>query len=596
MSSVKASIALLCLTTFSNLVSAWPGPKSYVNIKTRSEQIADEYDYIIVGGGTSGLTVGDRLTEDGKSTVLVLEHGFYGGPITLDPTRMYNITSVPQPHLNDRRFNVGIGNIVGGSSAVNGMVFLRGTREEYDAWAELGGPNSTWTWEGILPYFKKGITLAPPDPAQAKEFNITYSMDYWGTTSKIFGSFGKGAMGGVMKVLYSAMKKMPGMTVPIDSGAGETGLYWYPLSQDPNTYARSYARSGHWDGLNRTNYELLVGAKVNGLLFDGDNATGVTFLSRNETNSTIHSVRARKEVILAAGAVHTPQILILSGIGPSAFLKEADIPIKIDLPGVGHNFQDHSYIPSVGFQWGIVPTANVSNPGSGSGAAPNLATMIGMPVISPDNFEAIAQRYADQDPTQYLPSSYDETLKEGFKAQHAVNTKFLRSKHVTFLEIMVRGPGGSVQNLHPMSRGTILPDPKNPTSEMIVDYNAGANPTDIDVMVENIRFMRRFMTTGDLAQYEAKETMPGANVTTDEDLAEWARQVIIPSVYHPIGTCAKVPREHGGVVDEDLLVYGTKKLSIIDSSIHPLLVGATTSMTVYAVAEKAADIIKARNS
>lgn len=151
--------------------------------------------------------------------------------------------------------------------------------------------------------------------------------------------------------LYAAMASIPGVNIPGDSGAGENGLYWYSTSHDPRTQLRSYARTGHWDNVPRDNYELVVGAKVNQILFDDDlNATGVQFVSLNSTTAEPVVVKARKEVIIAAGSVHTPQVLMLSGIGPKAALEDLDIPVKVDLPGVGSNFQDHSYIPSISFQ------------------------------------------------------------------------------------------------------------------------------------------------------------------------------------------------------------------------------------------------------
>ena len=149
------------------------------------------------------------------------------------------------------------------------------------------------------------------------------------------------------------MKKIPGVTIPKDSGAGENGLYWYPMSQDgTSAHLRSYARTGHWDGLNRPNYEMLLGAKVNRLIFEpteGASISGVQFVSRNSSDTAPVTVKARREVILAAGSVHTPQVLMLSGIGPSALLEQANIPVHIDLPGVGSNFQDHSYIPNIAY-------------------------------------------------------------------------------------------------------------------------------------------------------------------------------------------------------------------------------------------------------
>lgn len=141
------------------------------------------------------------------------------------------------------------------------------------------------------------------------------------------------------------------MTLPEDSGAGENGLYWYSLSQDPVTYLRSYARTGHWDNVQRDNYEMIISSKVNKIILDDDlNATGVQFVSLADPDGPAVTVSARREVVLAAGTIHSPQILQLSGVGPKSLLEEAGIETKVDLPGVGSNFQDHSYIPSISYR------------------------------------------------------------------------------------------------------------------------------------------------------------------------------------------------------------------------------------------------------
>lgn len=147
------------------------------------------------------------------------------------------------------------------------------------------------------------------------------------------------------------MASIPDMNVPEDGGAGESGLFWYPSSHDPETGLRSYARTGHWDNVPRDNYELIVGAKVNQIIFDEDmTATGVQFVSLNDTEAEPVVVNAKREVIVAAGTIHTPQVLMLSGIGPAEQLESAGIETKVDLPGVGSNFQDHSYIPFIFYQ------------------------------------------------------------------------------------------------------------------------------------------------------------------------------------------------------------------------------------------------------
>ena len=212
--------------------------------------------------------------------------------------------------------------------------------------------------------------------------------------------------------------------------------------------------------------------------------------------------------------------------------------------------------------------------------------MVGMPVLSPENYEALASKYENQDPRSHLPSTYTREQVDGYGAQQAVYSRLMRSPETTFNEMMMFQPGGSIQNLHPVSRGTVFINPSDPEGDVIVDYRGASNAIDLDIMVENIRFMRRYMASSELAQYGPRETSPGSNYTTTEQLVDWAREQIIPSVFHPVGTCAKMPRELGGCLDEQLRVYGTRRLSVIDASMMPTLVGATTSMTVYAVAEK----------
>jgi choline dehydrogenase-like flavoprotein len=212
--------------------------------------------------------------------------------------------------------------------------------------------------------------------------------------------------------------------------------------------------------------------------------------------------------------------------------------------------------------------------------------MTGMPVIAPDSYEALADSYEQQDPKSHLPVSYTPEQVEGYRQQQAVFSRLMRSPNTTFNEMMMMGPGGSIQNLHPASRGTVSLNPQNPEGTPIVDYRAGSNDIDLEVMASIIQFMRRYMQSEEFAQYQPFETTPGPRYNTTEQLIQWAKGQIIPSVYHPIGTCAKVPREWGGCVDEQLRVYGTSRLSVIDGSIMPTNVGATTQMTVYAIAEK----------
>jgi len=327
-------------------------------ILSRQAQIAEAYDYIIVGGGTAGLTVADRLTEDGKTTVLVLEYGQLSTAASIttvrgglsgmtDASLQFDITSVPQVKLKNRTSPVQVGKVVGGSSAINAMMTIRGTREDYDRWGQFFGEKSSWSWEGLLPYFKKALNFVPPSAAVAKSANITYNTEYWGNTSTVYAAWPSFQFP-ASTVLLDAFKGLGGVEFPGDSGAGKAGAYWYPTFMHPTSVTRSYARTGHYDGLNRANYQLLPGSKVTKVLFNGTTATGVTFVpvtgrTPPAANAPVTTVKARKEVIIAAGAIHSPQVLQLSGIGPKKLLDAAKITTLVDLP-VGTNFQDHTIL------------------------------------------------------------------------------------------------------------------------------------------------------------------------------------------------------------------------------------------------------------
>ncbi|GKT86249.1 glucose oxidase [Colletotrichum tofieldiae] len=541
-------------------------------ILERTEQVRDSYDYVIVGAGTAGLTVADRLISDE-----VIEAG--GGRWFNDPGIQYNITSTPQPGMNNRTQFVWIGCCVGGSSAINGMVMVRGTKVEYDGWAELGGRTRPGT--GTAVHF------TPPEEEIAQAFNITWDPNAWGMeeNTRVFASFPEYQNPWLIPT-YQAVKKMPRMHVPLDGAGGDNGLFWFPSSIDPKSYRRSYARTGHYDGINRSNFEVITRHKVRKILFDGTTATGVEFTPRDGDAQPI-TVKATKEVILAAGAVHTPQVLQLSGIGPKPLLDEAGIPVLLDIPGVGQNFQDHAYL-SVGYEWRNGTPSGPDVPANGdpsSVAAPNLGAWIGLPTMTSD-FEAIASRYEAQDPADFLPEGTHPTVVAGYAAFKALHAKLLRDKNTNVMWLPLSGgAGGIVMAMHVVSHGTINIDPSDPEGEPVVDYRALSNPVDMDIMVEIVEFMRKYMASPDFAEFQPLETSPGANVT-GEALREWIRSQYIPTNFHPIATAAKKPLEMGGVVNEDLLVHGAQRLRVVDGSIMPLLPGANTQQTVYMLAEK----------
>jgi choline dehydrogenase-like flavoprotein len=224
----------------------------------------------------------------------------------------------------------------------------------------------------------------------------------------------------------------------------------------------------------------------------------------------------------------------------------------------------------------------------GGQTSPNLGIHIGLPLIAPGNFEDLAAKYEKQDPAAYIPEGSDPTIIAGYSAFQKLHAKHMRKKNVNFLSHALGSgsPGGYAVNLHTLSHGCININPKDPEAEPLVDYRALTNPMDIDVMIALVRYIRSFIFSEALAEYNPREVSPGAHVQSDEDLAEWIRKTYIPTVYHPVGSAAKMPLELGGVVSEELVVYGTKNLRIVDASIMPTVPGAPTSQTVYMIAEK----------
>ncbi|OTB07319.1 putative GMC oxidoreductase [Hypoxylon sp. CI-4A] len=582
--------------------------------------VKPSYDYVIIGAGTAGLTVADRLTADGKYTVLVVENGgvvdsprinqVYSGVAAMGPTYSYQISSVPQVNLRNRSTAVVAGNLVGGSSAINAMMTVRGTSEDYDRWGSFFSNSSTWSWDGLLPYLKKALNFVPPDPVVAQSVNIRYDTSYWGNSSGVYAGWPFFQWPGLTTQI-EAFQDIPGVEFPPDSGAGKAGVYWFPTFMDPRKVQRSYARTGHYNEISRTKHDVVTKSHVTKILLEDGIATGVVFRQKNGNSTTYTTVKANREVILSAGAIHSPQILQRSGIGPRKLLESADINATVDLPGVGQNFQDHPMMfmsivlgnytthpsPYDMFQnqnftdWAQeVWRANKTGPYSmGLG---NAAAWLGMPVISPDRFESIASKLETQDHAAQLPPGTDPTVIAGYSAQMKNMAASIRSSNTAFYNHVLSGGGssGSLIDLHPLSRGTVNINPTDPFAEPIVDYRALTNPVDLDVMVEMLRFTKRYFFETRLKEYAPRQVQLPDYVEEHEDLARFLEQNLTPSEFHPSGTCAMMPKELGGVVDESLKVYGVKHLRVVDASIMPTLPGANTCQSVYAIAEKVSNL------
>ncbi|KAF2029006.1 choline dehydrogenase [Setomelanomma holmii] len=589
------------------------------------------WDYIIVGGGTSGLTVADRLSENGKHSVLVLEYG----PLNPDPSillpsdtlvyhpdRFYNITSLPIPGLNNLTSLVAVGALVGGGSAVNGMFFDRGSASDYDAWETLGnGP--AWNFQSLLPYFKKSVTFTPPTAAVAETYNYTWDVDAaYGGSGPVQVSFPPYQFPG-QEFLWAGWEEL-GVKKPKEAAAGEAiGAIQAPSALNPVRRTRSYARTAHYERVaNRTNLRLVTGVQVREVVFKngggngtGLEATGVKGVNRYNVAETFE-VNARKEVIVAAGAVWTPWLLQRSGIGPKSVLEKAGISVKKNLPGVGANFQDHAI---GGGQWNW--TKNVPSPtqmdvvtnttffaeakkeydqsrtGPLTVARGNQAAFLPLKVVAAEKWKGIVDAVAAQDSSPYLPATYEATLIAGYKAQQKLTAELLaRDDSATYEFPFSGGPLGNGVLERPLSRGTILINTTDPSASPVVDFRTFSNPIDLQVAVSIVQFVRKFNALNAFTTLGAVEVSPGANVTSDAAIASFLRGSFTPTFAHPAGTASMMPEQHGGVVDPELQVYGVERLSIVDASVIPYLPATHICTTVYAIAEKAADLIKKRTA
>ncbi|KAI4929040.1 hypothetical protein J4E85_005664 [Alternaria conjuncta] len=583
------------------------------------------YDYIIVGGGTSGLTVANRLTENGKHTVLVIEYGnLVNDPsilvpantlsFTPTPERYFNFTPVPNPGLNNDTTSPLAAAIVGGSSAVNGMFFDRGSEADYDAWETLG--NKGWGFKDLLTYFKKSVTFTPPPEDVAEKYNYTWDVDAaYGGHGEIQVSFPPYQFPGQNR-LWDAWREV-GVEKPKEAAAGDAiGSIMAPSALDPVLRTRSYARAAHYEPYaKRENCHLLTGYQATEILLKESGeleAEGVGMVKVGGAEKSV--VKARKEVIVAAGAIWTPWLLQRSGVGPKSVLEGAGIAVKKHLPGVGANFQDHPFGGSV-WNW----TTNPYFPAAGALATNqtfyaeaekeytqsregplttsrgNQAAFLPLKTVDPEGWQTLVDAVAAQDPTQYLPAQYDGTLIAGAKAVHNITAEYLaRDDAAAFEFTFAEGPIGNAAIMRPLSRGTVNIDPSNPSSGPLVDWRTFSNPLDIKFAVQMVRFSRRFNTLSSFDGLGAVELSPGPNVTSDAAIEGYLRSTMDPTFVHMVGTASMLPEELGGVVGTDLKVYGVGKLSVVDASVVPYLPATHLCTTIYAIAEKAADAIRAR--
>lgn len=495
------------------------------------------------------------------------------------------------------------------------MVYDRGSAADYNAWESLG--NKGWGWSGLEPYFIKGTTFQPPTADVVKDYNITWDAS----------TYGKGPLKvSITSNQYADIKdywkawKATGIYVPEDGNAGEAyGPSWYANTMDATTGRRAHARYAYYDPIqSRTNLKILLNTVANKVIFNTSKkplmATGVEI---TDASGKTYTVNAKKEVILAAGAIQTPKLLQLSGIGPKAVLQAAGVKVNLELDAVGSNFQDHPYATVIfNTTTNTFPNQNslatnatfnatswaqyeANKTGPYTYARGNALAFISLPDMTKD-FKSIVNSVYTQKITDYLPAAYknNKKLLKGVAAQRAVIADIFGRKDAAVAEFPIPADGtyGLVGVEKPLSRGTVYLNASNPTGPPEVQFNAFTNPIDRKIISVGLRFFRTVWAQPALDKFAISELVPGAQHTTDTDIYSslLSQGMLSPTLAHPSGSCPMMPESAGGCVSDKLLVYGTQHLSIVDASIIPIIPSCHLQATMYGVGEKAADIIKAR--
>ncbi|MCJ1367292.1 hypothetical protein MMC16_006424 [Acarospora aff. strigata] len=630
------------------------------------------YDYIVVGCGISGLVVSNRLSEDPSVTVLCIEAGVadHYEAIIQNPVYVgadvggiydWDLSTVPQTQLDGAPRPLPQGKVLGGGSILNAMVWNRGGQDDYDVWETLGNPG--WGWDGMLPYFKKSETYTPVYSEEiARQYSITYDSVVHGTDGPVQVSYPK-YFYNQSRNFFDGLNQL-GVPTQFDPNDGTSaGAAFCPTDLDPNNQTRSDARRSYYDPyISRNNLYVICGQHVTQVLIegmagngqasnpasgrnsDGDGSTSQTeplfgtgsndpppsggatsnrFTRRSKdlritgveyaANSSAPRQRvfATREVIIAAGALHSAQLLQLSGIGPSTLLQSVNITVALDLPGVGNNLQDHclvgtfypynndSYNSPGELSTNATYNAeaeleyNTYKTGPWTAGSPNGLAFPPLPLIS-NNSASILHNASNQNPVAYLPPGLDPTLIAGYIAQKDSLVQRLAQKTIAAYEIINNNAGSlTLAVMHPFSRGTCHINSADPFQPPSIDPRWLSNPIDKQILIEAMLFNRQILATPPMTLLQPAQFVPPPNA--DEAALIQIINNGIRTVYHPSGTCAMLPLAQGGVLDPRLRVWGTDNLRVVDASMIPMIPAAHLQAVVYGVAEKAADIIKADN-